>query len=165
MRLKSIVAALCERRCEWNGACLTGVMGGEERWESYAETLETSGFMEPLVGFEPTTCSLRMSCSTPELQRLNRLIFSGLGRRWRITGPLAGRRKVTRLNGADQATGGHREASDWRAVKEYVRGEWRIFPDAWAQKKSEPCGPLDSVAVSCKERRSEVWRAELGDRN
>jgi len=26
--------------------------------------------MEPLVGFEPTTCSLRMSCSTPELQRL-----------------------------------------------------------------------------------------------
>jgi hypothetical protein len=25
--------------------------------------------MEPLVGFEPTTCSLRMSCSTPELQR------------------------------------------------------------------------------------------------
>jgi len=25
---------------------------------------------EPLVGFEPTTCSLRMSCSTPELQRL-----------------------------------------------------------------------------------------------
>ncbi len=26
--------------------------------------------LEPLVGFEPTTCSLRMSCSTPELQRL-----------------------------------------------------------------------------------------------
>jgi hypothetical protein len=25
--------------------------------------------MEPLVGFEPTTYSLRMNCSTPELQR------------------------------------------------------------------------------------------------
>ncbi len=29
--------------------------------------------MEPLVGFEPTTYSLRMNCSTPELQRLSRL--------------------------------------------------------------------------------------------
>ena len=26
---------------------------------------------EPLMGFEPTTCSLRMSCSTAELKRLN----------------------------------------------------------------------------------------------
>jgi hypothetical protein len=26
-------------------------------------------FMEPLVGIEPTTCSLRVSCSTPEPQR------------------------------------------------------------------------------------------------
>ena len=26
--------------------------------------------LEPLVGFEPTTYSLRMNCSTPELQRL-----------------------------------------------------------------------------------------------
>ena len=34
-------------------------------------------FVEPLVGFEPTTCSLRMSCSTPELQRL--VTFPGLG--------------------------------------------------------------------------------------
>ncbi len=25
--------------------------------------------LEPLVGFEPTTYSLRMNCSTPELQR------------------------------------------------------------------------------------------------
>ena len=25
--------------------------------------------MEPLMGFEPTTCSLRVSCSTAELKR------------------------------------------------------------------------------------------------
>gem|GEM_PF-4778180 len=29
--------------------------------------------MEPLVGIEPTTYSLRMNCSTPELQRPNSL--------------------------------------------------------------------------------------------
>ena len=29
--------------------------------------------LEPLVGFEPTTYSLRMNCSTPELQRPNSL--------------------------------------------------------------------------------------------
>ena len=34
--------------------------------------------MEPLVGFEPTTCSLRMSCSTPELQRLGCTSSRGL---------------------------------------------------------------------------------------
>ncbi len=33
--------------------------------------------MEPLVGFEPTTCSLRMSCSTPELQRLWQILKRG----------------------------------------------------------------------------------------
>jgi hypothetical protein len=32
--------------------------------------LPPTSWMEPLVGFEPTTYSLRMNCSTPELQRL-----------------------------------------------------------------------------------------------
>ena len=35
-------------------------------WQTMSRLLKP---MEPLVGFEPTTCSLRMSCSTPELQR------------------------------------------------------------------------------------------------
>jgi hypothetical protein len=36
--------------------------------------------MEPLVGFEPTTYSLRMNCSTPELQRLFGISKAGLER-------------------------------------------------------------------------------------
>ena len=37
---------------------------------STTSPLSVSAFaMEPLVGFEPTTYSLRMNCSTPELQR------------------------------------------------------------------------------------------------
>ena len=31
--------------------------------------LGANHFMEPTVGFEPTTCSLRGNCSTPELSR------------------------------------------------------------------------------------------------
>ena len=45
------------------------------------------GNMEPLVGIEPTTYSLRMNCSTPELQRRLRL----------------GRREITKSSGKRQA--------------------------------------------------------------
>lgn len=34
--------------------------------------------MEPSVGFEPTTFSLRKKCSTPELRRLDKLIVPTL---------------------------------------------------------------------------------------
>ena len=33
--------------------------------------------LEPLVGIEPTTCSLRVSCSTPEPQRQNLIQMFG----------------------------------------------------------------------------------------
>ena len=45
---------------------------------------------EPLVGFEPTTCSLRMSCSTPELQRLMTFGFAWCSFSALTTNPFVG---------------------------------------------------------------------------
>jgi hypothetical protein len=57
--------------------------------------------MEPLVGFEPTTYSLRMNCSTPELQRrlgAGRKQRRGFFASWKILGTAEPGRTRTRAN-------------------------------------------------------------------
>ena len=47
-----------------------------ERTQQKAPVQPDGGFLtEPLVGVEPTTCSLRVSCSTSELQRRTKKII------------------------------------------------------------------------------------------
>lgn len=41
--------------------------------------VSTGFYAEPPMGFEPTTCSLRVSCSTAELRRQNTTIEKKVG--------------------------------------------------------------------------------------
>lgn len=44
-----------------------------------ANQLGYHAWLKPMVGFEPTTCSLRVSCSTPELHRQVELLRNHFG--------------------------------------------------------------------------------------
>ena len=58
-------------------SCPTPCVAGGEKWQHNGHTTMNPALnphnplimMEPLVGIEPTTYSLRVNCSTPELQR------------------------------------------------------------------------------------------------
>ena len=74
--------------------------------------------MEPLVGFEPTTCSLRMSCSTPELQRRKLLKFNHLREEFTPAFQFASHFKVTKSIGKLRSEGDRRKTPAPGTVKD-----------------------------------------------